>query len=235
MSGTGDIAPGDERPIAAALRREGAHLLAGAATPCLEDLKSAVAHLPRDEAGIRLHGVEPLRPMLAPGGCIGALAADVLGPGTRAVRAVLFDKTEKTNWSLAWHQDRTICVRERRDVPGFGPWTVKRGLHHVAPPAELLGRMITLRVHLDDVAQSNAPLMIAPGSHAQGMVPEARIAEVVRDCGTRTCLAVAGDVWLYATLVLHASDAATQPGQRRVLQVDYAAFDLPADLEWLGV
>lgn len=120
-------------------------------------------------------------------------------------------------------------------MPGFGPWTVKRGLHHVAPPAELLGRMITLRVHLDDVARSNASLMIAPGSHAQGMVPEARIAEVVRDCGTRTCLAVAGDVWLYATLVLHASDAATQPGQRRVLQVDYAAFDLPADLEWLGV
>lgn len=201
----------------------------------LAQLKDAVAHLPRDEAGIRLHGVEGLRPMLAADGCIGSLAASILGPGTRAVRAILFDKTEKTNWSLPWHQDRTICVRERTPVAGFGPWTIKRGLHHVAPPADLLDRMITLRVHLDDVAPSNAPLLIAPGSHTRGMVPEAQIDQVVRDCGIRTCHAVAGDVWLYATLVLHASDAAVHPTRRRVLQVDYAAFDLPGGLEWLGL
>lgn len=58
------------------------------------------------------------------------------------MRAVLFDKTAITNWALAWHQDRTICVRERVAVEGFGPWTIKRGMHHVAPPFNLLAAMI---------------------------------------------------------------------------------------------
>ena len=65
------------------------------------------------------------------------------------MRAILFDKTPATNWSLGWHQDRTIAVAKRADVNGFGPWTVKSGLLHVAPPFDILVRMVTLRVHLD--------------------------------------------------------------------------------------
>jgi len=42
-------------------------------------------------------------------------------------------------------------------------------------------------------------------------------------------------IWLYATLILHASDAARVPAHRRVLQVDLAAADLPGGLKWLGV
>ncbi|MFZ5793300.1 MAG: phytanoyl-CoA dioxygenase, partial [Pseudomonadota bacterium] len=45
----------------------------------------------------------------------------------------------------------------------------------------------------------------------------------------------AGDIWLYANPILHASDAATDPTHRRVLQLDFAAQDLPGGLEWLGV
>jgi len=67
------------------------------------------------------------------------------------VRAILFDKNAKTNWSLAWHQDRTICVKQRIEVDGYGPWTTKGRMQHVAPPFDLLARMLTLRVHLDDV------------------------------------------------------------------------------------
>jgi ectoine hydroxylase-related dioxygenase (phytanoyl-CoA dioxygenase family) len=95
--------------------------------------------------------------------------------------------------------------------------------------------MVTLRVHLDDVPDTNAPLLIAPGSHLLGRVPVNDIAAVVRDCGTRMCLAQAGDIWLYATPLVHASKAATRPVHRRVLQVDYAAQKLPGGLQWLGV
>jgi hypothetical protein len=35
--------------------------------------------------------------------------------------------------------------------------------------------------------------------------------------------------------ILHASQAADQPARRRVLQIDYAATDLPGGLTWLGV
>lgn len=214
---------------------DGAQLFKGALKPCMAELKAALADIPPDEAGVRIHGIERLKPLIASSGCIGAVAASILGEGATAVRAILFNKSPETNWSLGWHQDRTICVNAKREVPGFGPWTVKSGMHHVAPPFELLARMVTLRAHLDDVPTNNAPLLIAPGSHAFGRIPVSVVDEIVRRCGTRACLAEAGDVWLYATPILHASDAASAPMRRRVFQVDFAAEALPHGLEWLGV
>ncbi len=108
-------------------------------------------------------------------------------------------------------------------------------MQHVEPPFELLTRMVTLRVHLDDVPATNAPLLIAPGSHAIGRVPVNMIGNVVRDHGIIPCLADAGDVWLYSTPIIHASEAAMVPARRRVLQVDYAAEALPDGLEWLEI
>jgi ectoine hydroxylase-related dioxygenase (phytanoyl-CoA dioxygenase family) len=160
---------------------------------------------------------------------------DSIGNILRPVRAILFNKSPEANWSLAWHQDRTICVKEKREVPGFGPWTVKSGMIHVAPPFDLLNRMVTLRAHLDDVSATNGPLMIAPGSHTYGRIAVNDVDHVVDRCGTAACVAEAGDIWLYATPILHASEAACRPTSRRVLQVDFAAEELPGALEWLGV
>ena len=141
----------------------------------LQEIEAAIAGLPQGRAGLRLHGVAALHPMLAASGAIGAVAASVLGPDCRAVRAILFDKTAAANWALAWHQDRTVAVRERVDVPGFGPWTVKDGMLHVAPPAAVLAGMATLRVHLDPVPADNAPLLVAPGSHRFGRVTQTEV------------------------------------------------------------
>jgi Protein involved in biosynthesis of mitomycin antibiotics/polyketide fumonisin len=198
-------------------------------------LEQAIAGLPSDNAGVRLYGIESLQEMLSAEGCIGSILTKFIGPAAKPVRAVLFNKTAATNWSLAWHQDRTICVREKRNVEGFGPWTVKQGMIHVAPPVGLLAQMVTVRIHLDDVPATNAPLLVAPGSHLYGMVPVGSIGKVLERCSTQVCVAEVGDVWLYSTLILHASEAALTPTGRRVLQVDYAAFDLPGGLEWQGV
>ncbi|WP_376707178.1 phytanoyl-CoA dioxygenase family protein [Bradyrhizobium japonicum] len=151
----------------------------------------------------------------------------------RPVRAILFDKTAATNWALGWHQDRTIAVKARVPVDGFETWSVKSGMQHVEPPFTLLSRTVTLRVHIDPAPASNAPLLIAPGSHKLGRIPEEDVKDVVRGCGTVVCLAEPGDVWLYATPVLHASDAAIAPMHRRVLQVDFAVGELPCGLEWV--
>jgi ectoine hydroxylase-related dioxygenase (phytanoyl-CoA dioxygenase family) len=151
------------------------------------------------------------------------------------VRAILFDKSAEQNWSLGWHQDRTIAVKQRIDTDGFGPWSIKTGMVHVEPPFDLLAGMVTVRVHLDAVPETDAPLLIAPGSHTRGRIPTVEIPEVVRQCGIIPCLAAAGDIWLYATPILHASDAAATPLHRRVLQVDYAVGQLPGGLEWLGM
>jgi hypothetical protein len=201
----------------------------------LRKLEDIVAELPPDQAGIRLHGIPALRPLLASSGAIGKVAASTLGDACRPVRAILFDKTASTNWALPWHQDRTIAVMRRVEVAGFGPWTVKSGLLHVAPPFDILAGMVTLRVHLDPVPETNAPLLIVPGSHRLGQISESEIKSVVQRCGTAVCLADAGDVWLYSTPILHSSEAARDPVSRRVLQVDFAVGDLPGGLTWLGV
>lgn len=153
-------------------------------------------------------------------------------PAMRPVRALLFDKSDAGNWALAWHQDRTIEVAERREVSGFGPWTVKQGRVHVAPPVALLERMMTVRFHLDPVDADNAPLLVAPGSHRHGLIPEDAIGEVVAQHAEVMCLAEAGSVWLYRTLILHGSARSSQGRRRRVLQIDLSADDLPGGLSW---
>lgn len=217
------------------LQAHGAQFHPAAVASGLADLRAVLNHLPEDQAGIRIIEASTLRRLIEPDGSIGSIAAKVLGHSARAVRAILFNKTGPTNWSLGWHQDRTICVRQRVEVPGFGPWTRKAGMHHVAPPFDLLARMVTLRVHLDDVPTTNAPLLIAPGSHLVGRIAVDAVDEVVRRCGIHVCTAEAGDVWSYATPILHASEPAGIPARRRVLQLDYAAGDLPGGLEWAGV
>ena len=224
------------KPDAATFAKDGASLMRAALGPSdLRGLEDAIANLPPDQAGIRLYNIPALRTYLASPGAIWKVAASVLGETARPVRAILFDKTPSTNWGLPWHQDRTIVVTRRVEVEGFGPWTVKSGLLHVAPPFDLLAGMVTLRVHLDPVPETNAPLLIAPGSHRLGQIPEGEVPSVVRRCGIATCLAEAGDIWLYATPILHCSEAARQPAHRRVLQVDFAAGDLPGGLTWLGI
>ena len=201
----------------------------------LDHLGGCLAHLPTDKPGIRLHGLDGLPQLLAPTGPIGKIAGCVLGAGHRPVRALLFDKSPATNWSLSWHQDRTIAVAERIEAPRYRNWNVKAQMIHVEPPWPALERMVTLRVHLDAVPANNAPLLIAPGSHRLGRIPESDIANVVGKLGIVACLAEAGDVWVYATPVLHASERATTGGRRRVLQVDFAVGDLAGGLRWLGV
>lgn len=214
------------------LDRDGAQLFPGAFGPAgaaaLADRLSLAPHRP----GARLGALSGLAALIAPAD---ALARSLIGPAARAVGAKLFDKSPARNWALGWHQDRTIPVRERRDVPGFGRWTVKAGIPHCEPPFDYLERSLTLRIHLDPVAGDNAPLLIAPGSHRLGPVPEADIEAAVARCGIHACLAEAGDVWAYATAILHASERALRPARRRVLQLLYSADDLPGGLAWASL
>jgi Phytanoyl-CoA dioxygenase (PhyH) len=217
-------------------QQDGLQLFAGAIAEAeMEPIEAMLCDRSDAGAGVRLYGIAGLREALGILGSIGPVRSLFQGGEPRPVRAILFDKTAKTNWALGWHQDRTIVVKSRHDVPGFGPWTLKGGLLHVAPPIGILESMVTVRMHLDDVDEANAPLLAAKGSHRLGRITEADIAQIVEDSETHRCLAQRGDIWAYSTPILHASDRASNPRRRRVLQVDYASGDLPGGLEWLGV
>ncbi|MEM6266953.1 MAG: phytanoyl-CoA dioxygenase family protein [Pseudomonadota bacterium] len=158
-----------------------------------------------------------------------------LGNGWRCVRAIAFDKSPKSNWTLGWHQDRTIAVKQRASLKGYDRWSVKDGIAHVEPPFELVERMVTLRVHLDRVDQHNGPLLVAASTHSLGRIAEAEIDTRVAASETLICEAEAGDAWLYATPILHASGRSTSPYRRRVLHLDYSKDALPPPLEWAGI
>ncbi|GGE77495.1 phytanoyl-CoA dioxygenase family protein [Sphingomonas prati] len=202
------------------LERDGAALHRSVVRDLVPHMLAELPELPTGSAGIRIAGRPAFATMLAASGPIGRIAATAIAPSCRPVRAILFDKSADTNWAVGWHQDRTIVVAARHDVPAFGPWTIKQGLQHVAPPFAYLAATVTLRVHLDDFPPDNAPLRIARGTHRLGLIPEHAIADVVRSHLHHDCTAQAGDIWIYATPILHASDRAIKVARRRILQVD---------------
>lgn len=163
-----------------------------------------------------------------------SLVEPVLGPECFVVRAILFDKTPEANWKVTWHQDLTIAVREPADAPGFGPWSEKAGIPHVQPPAEVLERMLTVRVHLDDCGPENGPVQVIPGSHAHGRLTADEIARWRRDHAPVACTSPRGGALVMRPMILHASSPATHPGHRRVVHLEFAADELPHGLEWHG-
>ncbi len=150
----------------------------------------------------------------------------------RPVRAIYFDKSPGANWLVSWHQDLTLTMRSRIESPGFGPWSTKDGVPHVQPPVELLERMLTVRLHLDDADASNGALRVLPGSHRLGRLTAAQIQEQRALQPDVLCAASAGDALLMRPLLLHASGRSTSERHRRVLHIEYAAFDLPGGLQW---
>jgi ectoine hydroxylase-related dioxygenase (phytanoyl-CoA dioxygenase family) len=148
------------------------------------------------------------------------------------VRSIFFDKTPEANWLVPWHQDLSIAVKERFDLPGYGPWSNKDCVPHVQPPIEILETMVTIRIHLDDCDESNGALRVTPGSHREGRLDVASIAEARKLRDEVTCRAQAGDALLMRPLILHASSQAESPTHRRVIHLEYGTCRLPLGLDW---
>jgi ectoine hydroxylase-related dioxygenase (phytanoyl-CoA dioxygenase family) len=169
---------------------------------------------------------------LAQSPAITALVESRLEAPCFPVRSIFFDKTTEANWFVPWHQDLTIAVKERRDAPGYGPWTVKEGVPHVQPPMQVLESMVTLRLHLDDCDESKGALRVIPGSHRRGRLGTADIAALRREGSEFCCSTRAGGALLIRPLLLHASSEAWAPGHRRVIHLEYATLPLSHGLEW---
>jgi ectoine hydroxylase-related dioxygenase (phytanoyl-CoA dioxygenase family) len=162
---------------------------------------------------------------------IRTVIAPVLGHRAFPVRSILFDKSPTANWDVSWHQDTTIAVQARENLEGFGPWSLKDGVAHVRPPAAVLEGMLSLRVNLDACGLANGPLLVAPGTHRNGIrldPPDTRRMEAA-------CVAAVteagGAVWM-RPLLFHASRKALHPTHRRVLHIEFAAAELPPPLRW---
>jgi len=216
-------------------RRTGFAVVEGVLEPEFVDrLTSALASAvgPEGYAKRNLLTAVPLVMELARSDSLLNLVEPFLGPGAFPVKGILFDKTPGANWKVAWHQDTMISVRERRDTPGFGPWSVKEGVVHVQPPGLILSDLLTVRVHLDDCGPENGPLRVMPGSHTCGVLGAEAIDGWRETHQAVVCTVARGGVLLMRPLTLHASSAAETPGHRRVVHLEYAAAGLPNGLHW---
>lgn len=160
------------------------------------------------------------------------LVEPILGEKAFVVRGILFDKTEGANWKVPWHQDVTIAIKDRVDIDGFGPWSIKQGVQHVQPPAYVLQKMLSVRIHLDDCPAMNGALRVIPGSHMEGKLDESIIADKVQGREAVTCEISAGGALVMRPLLLHSSSASEVPQHRRVVHLDYANVSLPDGLSW---
>ncbi|MGE6221631.1 phytanoyl-CoA dioxygenase family protein [Nubsella zeaxanthinifaciens] len=146
------------------------------------------------------------------------------------IKSIYFDKPEKSNWYVAYHQDLTISVDKKVELDDFGPWTVKHQQFSVQPPLALLERNFTVRIHLDDTSRDNGALKVIPHSHLKGIYRPESIAldkeqEVV-------CEVEKGGVMLMKPLILHSSNRTTNGQKRRVIHIEFSDAELPQAIHW---
>ena len=187
----------------------------------LEQLSLAKVH--RSRAGARNLLAEPVVAAVARDPRLRRMASRALGADAFPFKATLFDKSLRANWLVAWHQDTALPIKARRDVPGWGPWSVKAGVLYAIAPPEALSRIIALRLHLDESTPANGPLRVLPGTHRLGVLSASRIQQLASTIPAVQCTAARGGIITMWPLLLHASSKASTPAPRRVLHIEYAA------------
>jgi ectoine hydroxylase-related dioxygenase (phytanoyl-CoA dioxygenase family) len=197
-------------------------LLSGAE---ISDLCTALrlSELPRSRAGIRHAMRDASVAALARDPRLLHLVQGTLGPRAIPFRATLFDKSPTSNWLVVWHQDTALPLREPQEVPGWGPWSVKDGVHYAHAPASALEQVLALRVHLDDSRAENGPLRVLPRTQNLGVLSDEQLHELSTKVDAIDCMVPRGGILAMRPLIVHASSKSQSEIPRRVLHIEYAA------------
>jgi ectoine hydroxylase-related dioxygenase (phytanoyl-CoA dioxygenase family) len=187
--------------------------------------------LARSRAGIR-HALrhEGIRDLAADPRLL-SLAREILGHEAIPFRATLFDKSPRANWLVVWHQDTALPIRERHDILGWGPWSVKDGIIYAHAPASALCQVLALRVHLDESNADNGPLRVLPGTHTKGVLTDNDMEGLAEAVPPVDCVVPQGGLLAMRPLIVHASSKSRSQVPRRVVHIEYAAYRRLSDLD----
>jgi hypothetical protein len=152
--------------------------------------------------------------------------------GAVPVQCTLFLKSMENNWLVSLHQDLSIPVAERVDVPGCQGWSEKEGELFVQPPVSLLENVLTLRLHFDECNERNGALRVVPGSHRLGRLAADEAGRAKKSRGEVYVQVPRGGAMIMKPLLLHASSKASIGGMRRVLHFVFGPAELPGALRW---
>ncbi|MEA9411432.1 phytanoyl-CoA dioxygenase family protein [Flavobacterium sp. PL02] len=145
-------------------------------------------------------------------------------------KSIYFDKPEKSNWFVAYHQDLTISVDKKLDIENFENWTTKQNQFAVQPPKEVLENNFTIRIHIDKTTKDNGALKVINNSHSKGIL---RVENMDLKNETETiCEIEKGGIMIMKPLLFHASNKTTNNERRRVIHIEFSNLELPNGLEW---
>jgi len=153
------------------------------------------------------------------------LASSLLRAQAIPYHATLFDKSPNSNWLVVWHQDTALSQREQREMPGWGPWSIKEGVRYAHAPAHALKEVLALRLHIDDSTLENGPLKVLPGTHTQGVFSDDQIHSLSEEIQPVDCIASKGGVVAMRPLLIHASSKSKSDQRRRVLHIEYTSAE----------
>lgn len=145
-------------------------------------------------------------------------------------KSIYFDKPEKSNWFVSYHQDLTISVDKKMDVENFENWTNKQNQFAVQPPKEILENIFTIRIHLDKTTKENGALKVLNKSHNKGIYRTDK-ADIENEIQT-ICEVDKGGIMIMKPLLFHASNKTTNNERRRVIHIEFSNKNLPDELEW---
>jgi len=150
----------------------------------------------------------------------------------KLVRAIVFIKTKENNWSVPWHQDKTVAVSHKFLRENWCAWSIKDNIHHVQPPSAVMEDLISIRIHLNSTDRDNGCLKVIPRSHKTGVLNQKTIQEITNSQSTTYCEASEMSALVMRPLLLHSSEKAVIPTQRRVLHLEYSSYQLPPEIVW---
>lgn len=146
------------------------------------------------------------------------------------VKSIYFDKPEKSNWFVAYHQDLTISVDKKENIEGFGPWTSKHNQFAVQPTLDILENIFTIRIHLDETDENNGALKVVGESHSKNIYrPETIDWKIEKES---FCNVKAGGIMLMKPLLLHGSNRTSSNQRRRVIHIEFSNKTLPKPVKW---
>ena len=145
-------------------------------------------------------------------------------------KSIYFDKPEKSNWFVAYHQDLTISVDRKVEIENYENWTTKQNQFAVQPPKEILEQNFTIRIHIDKTTKENGALKVLNKSHRKGIVRTENI-ELENEIET-ICEVEKGGIMIMKPLIFHASNKTTNNERRRVIHIEFSNQKLPNKLEW---
>ena len=143
-------------------------------------------------------------------------------------KSIYFDKPERSNWFVSYHQDLTISVDRKIDLENFQNWTNKQNQFAVQPPTEILENNFTIRIHLDNTTNENGALKVINKSHRNGVC---RI-ENLKLKDETICEVKKGGIMIMKPLLFHASNKTTNNERRRVIHIEFSNKQLPNELDW---